>query len=271
MITQHFILHMVPDEVRPRIYLSQSSSGLEKLKFTLIGTDGAYYTVPSGSSVTLVGSKPDRTSFSIACTYSGNTVTADVTEQMTAVPGIVPAELRFANTSGAVLPTQNMELIIERSPLDGMVCSRNDFISVNDEIQSISQDAANAKKYATEAKKAGEKALSDINTTATNAKAAVESTKTSAINSINSTKDSAVNTVNSTKESAVNTINSTKDSAVTTVNNTKTQAVTAINTSASETQAAFDQAVEEMKGYVENPVIYEYISSSGTLRASTLN
>lgn len=260
MITQHFILHMVPDEVRPRIYLSQSSSGLEKLKFTLIGTDGAYYTVPSGSSVTLVGSKPDRTSFSIACTYSGNTVTADVTEQMTAVPGIVPVELRFANTSGAVLPTQNMELIIERSPLDGMVCSRNDFISVNDEIQSISQDAANAKKYATEAKIAGEKAVSDINIAVTNAESAVESTKTSAVNTINSTKDSAVSTVNSTKESAVNTINSTKDSAV-----------TAINTSASETQAAFDQAVEEMKGYVENPVIYEYISSSGTLRASTLN
>ncbi len=105
MITQHFILHIVPDEVRPRIYLSQRSTGLEKLQFTLVGTNGQYYSIPANTSVTMVGSKPDRKQFSYACTYSGNTVSCDVTDQMTAVAGIVTAELRFANNQGQVLPS----------------------------------------------------------------------------------------------------------------------------------------------------------------------
>lgn len=195
MITQHFILHMVPDEVRPRIYLSQRSTGLEKLQFTLVGTNGAYYTIPSGTSVTFVGTKPDRKSFSYACTYSGHTASVDVTEQLTAVAGTVRAELRFENSSGATLPSQNMEIIVERSPLDGSVCSKNDFISVDEEIISIHQEAVLAKHYAEEAEGFADTA---------------EQTVTAGIRTINSKVSTATTTITNT----VNTGKADIDAAV---------------------------------------------------------
>lgn len=184
MITQHFILHMVPDTVRPKIYLSQRSTGLEKLQFTLVGTNGAYYSIPSGTSVTIVGSKPDKKSFSYACTYSGSTVYVDVVDQMTAVAGIVNAELRFENSQGATLPSQNMEIIVERSPLDGSVCSINDFKSVDEEIISVHQDAMKAKQYSEQTQATAEQALTDITDTKDSAQNAINLTKTEAISAV---------------------------------------------------------------------------------------
>lgn len=237
MITQQFILHMVPDEIRPRIYLSQRNTGLSKLQFTLVGTNGQYYSIPANTSVTLVGSKPDRTQFSYACTYSGSTVVCDVTEQMTAVAGIVNAELRFANNQGQVLPSQNMEIYVERSPLDGMVCSKNDFKSTDDEIASISQDAAEAKAAAREAVAAGAQAVADIT----------------------ATKNSAISTVNSTQNSAVTTINSTKDSAI-----------LAVNAKEAEAEAAFDAAVEEIQQYGQSGLALEYITDTESFKITNL-
>ena len=244
MVTQHFILHIVPDEVRPRIYLSQRSTGLEKLQFTMVGTNGAYYSIPANTSVTMVGSKPDKTVFSYACTYSGNTVYCDVTDQMTAVAGIVTAELRFANNQGNVIPSQNMEIFVERSPIDGMTCSKNDLVSVEDEVESISQDVALAKRYAEEAQAAGTQAVADIT-----------STKNSAISTVNSTKDSAVDTVNSAVSSATSTVESTKNSAVST-----------INAKESEAEAAFEDAVSRIEQYGTAGVTLEYITETESFK-----
>ena len=218
------------------------------MQFTLVGTNGQYYSIPANTSVTLVGSKPDRTQFSYACTYSGSTVSCDVTEQMTAVAGIVTAELRFANNQGQILPSQNMEIYVERSPLDGMVCSKNDFRSTDDEIASISQDAAEAKAAAREAVAAG----------------------TAAVSSINSTKNSAVSTINSTKNSAVSTVNSTVTSAQTAINNTKDSAISAVNTKEAEAEAAFNTAVGEIQQYGQSGLALEYISATESFKITNL-
>lgn len=199
MITQHFILHMVPDTVRPKIYLSQRSTGLEKLQFTLVGTNGAYYSIPSGTSVTIVGSKPDKKSFSYACTYSGSTVYVDVVDQMTAVAGIVNAELRFENSQGATLPSQNMEIIVERSPLDGSVCSINDFKSVDEEIISVHQDAMKAKQYSEQTQATAEQALTDITDTKDSAQNAINLTKTEAISAVELSESTVLQEFEDTK------------------------------------------------------------------------
>lgn len=248
MITQHFILHMVPDDVRPRIYLSQRSTGLEKLQFTLVGTNGAYYTIPSGTSVTIVGSKPDKKSFSYACTYSGSTVYVDVVDQMTAVAGLVTAELRFENASGATLPSQNMEIIVERSPLDGSVCSTNDFKSVDEEIISIHQDAVKAKQYAEQTKATATQALSDIT----------------------STKNSAVSTVNQTVSSATTSINSTKTSAESSINQTKTDAIAAVEASETATLQAFEDAKDYIRQYGTAGVVMEYEAATGNFKITSV-
>lgn len=259
MITQHFILHIVPDEVRPRIYLSQRSTGLEKLQFTMVGTNGAYYSIPANTSVTLVGSKPDRTSFSYACTYSGNTVYCDVTDQMTAVAGIVNAELRFANSSGNLLPSQNMELIIERSPLDGSLCSKNDFLSVEDEIQSISQDAANAKRYADIAETAGTESVAAIN-------AAVQSAETD----ISSIKDSAISDLNSAISDAGEEFAQMVDDSETAINDARDEAIETVDAATTTVLSAFDQTVAYVQEYGTTGVAMEYDSVTESFRITSV-
>lgn len=237
MITQRFILHIVPDEIRPRIYLSQRSAGVEKLQFTLVGPDGTYYTIPQGTAVTLVGSKPDKRSFSYACTYSDSTVTCDVTEQMTAVAGLVEAELRFASSTGTLLPSQNIEFVIERSPLDASVCSKNDFKSVDDEIIDMHQDAVNAKKYADQAQEAGEQAVSDIEAATTAATA---------------------------------TVSEAVGRAVTEVNDAKETAIDAVEGAAQDTQDAFDEAVARVQELGTSGVLLEYISSTESFKITSI-
>lgn len=200
MITQHFVLHIVPDEVRPRIHLSQRSSGLEKLQFTLVGTDGNYYTIPTGTTVTFVGSKPDKKAFSYACTWSGNTVNVDVTEQITAVAGLVEAELRFENDSGALLPSQNMVLVVERSPLDGTICSRSDFASVDEEIISIHQESVLAKEYAVKAAEYSNKTAQAM----ANAESIINETTAKGEKAIDEATDKAVEKINELSKIDVN-------------------------------------------------------------------
>ncbi len=147
MVTQTYYLHMVPDVVTPTIYLEQYDSNLVTLYFNLIG-DSDYYTIPSGTYVTLVGSKPDGTAFSYACTWSGHTVTAVVTEQMTVVPGIVKAQLRFTDNSGVgVLSSIDLKVVINRSPLQGLYCSKNEFTSIDGELIDIRASVVEAKSY----------------------------------------------------------------------------------------------------------------------------
>ena len=168
MVAQHLVLHLVPDGVKPKIYLSQNDYGLEKLNFDLVDAN-TYYEIPSDSSVIFLGMKNDKKMFSYACTYSGHTVTCDVTEQMTSTPGYVVCELRILGTNGEVLGSINIDLIIERSPIDSGVCSHNDFRSPDDEIISIHQESYAAKGYseqaaasAEEARVAGEESVAAI-------------------------------------------------------------------------------------------------------------
>ena len=151
MVTQNLVIHMIPDGIRPKVYLSQKDTGYEKLRFSLVGTND-YYEVPSGSTVLFVGTKRDKKMFSYACIYTGHEVTCDVTEQMTAVPGTVECELKIINTSGNTLGSINIDLEVERSPLADGVCSCNDFKSADDEIVSIHQEVVHAKQYSNDAK-----------------------------------------------------------------------------------------------------------------------
>lgn len=238
MITQHFILHMVPNEVRPKIYLSQRSAGLEKLQFSIIGTNGQYYTIPSNTAVTFVGTKPDKKTFSYACTYSGSTVVCDVTEQMTAVAGLVNAELRFANNSGAMIPSQNIDIVVERSPLDGTVCSRTDLVSVEDEVISISQDVALAKRYAEMAVDAGTQSVADITDIA----------------------ETATSNITNTAESAESSITATAESA--------TSEITALSET---TMDAFEYTVEYVSQYGTSGVAMEYLPGTESFKISSIS
>lgn len=249
MVTQTFNIHLVPDEIRPKVYLSQYDKYLTQLAFNLVNQND-YYQIPSGTYVSLVGKKPDGTAFSYACAWSGHTVTIDVTDQITAVAGKVDAELRFTNGSGTqILSSVKIEMVIERSPLDGTVCSRNDFVDVDATLLGARSDAVAAANYrdqaqaaAADAKNIKNTAVSQIQSAQGTALDAISTARSSAVSAVSTQQTVSVNAVNNAGTSVVDTINSTKNSAVSTVNATGTSAVASVNaaknTALSEVQAS---------------------------------
>ena len=117
MITQTINLNMIPGAVYPVIHVSQYDNDSGALVFNLYNGDGTVFTIPASSAVVINGTKPDGYGFSYSATYSGSVVTADVTQQMTAVAGEVKCELRITNSSD-VVGTQNFTLMVEEAALD---------------------------------------------------------------------------------------------------------------------------------------------------------
>lgn len=124
MTTQTFDLDMIPNGVAPIIHVSQYDKG-QTWAFNIAAGD-LPYTIPSGSSVTIQGTKPDHTGFQYACTYSGSQVTATETEQMTILPGDVPTEIRISR-SGEIIGSINFKIRVEPAALaDDTIISETD-------------------------------------------------------------------------------------------------------------------------------------------------
>lgn len=115
MLTQTINLNMVPGSIYPVIHVNQYDNDSGALIFKLY--QGTAFSIPSSSAVVISGTKPDGYGFSYSATYSGNTVTADVTQQMTAVAGEVKCELRITKGTD-VIGTQNFTLMVEPAALD---------------------------------------------------------------------------------------------------------------------------------------------------------
>lgn len=98
MITQEFDLNMIPDSEPVVVHVNQYDTGQGRLIAHLYDKDQPYS--PTGATVVIQGTKPDRHGFAYNATISGNTVTATLTEQMTAVKGITRTQILVNDTYG---------------------------------------------------------------------------------------------------------------------------------------------------------------------------
>ena len=106
-------VNMTPNDTLPRLHLSQYDVGRE-LSFSLC--DGAVtYSVPTGATVKLMGTKPSGFGFVETCTVSGSTASISTTSDMTDEWGAVACEL-VVEKSGIRLGSTNLLLVIEKSP-----------------------------------------------------------------------------------------------------------------------------------------------------------
>ena len=106
-------LDIIPNGAIKRVHVSQNDVG-RTLTFELFNNSTSY-TIPSGATVKIQGTKPSGFGFSETCTVNGNTVTVDTTETMTDEFGYIEAELQITN-SGNVIGTSNFVLAVERNP-----------------------------------------------------------------------------------------------------------------------------------------------------------
>ena len=140
-------LNVIPGDALPVIHLSQYDKNLTTLEFHLFGPIEDY-AIPNNSSVTIIGTKPDNTGFEYGCTYSGNTATVSVRDQMTVVAGNTPAQLRVTDSSGNLLHTLRFILAVEPSALsDSTIISKTELPL----LESAAENASAARTSATAA------------------------------------------------------------------------------------------------------------------------
>lgn len=99
MITQEINLNMIPDSEPVVVRVNQYDTGTGRIIAHLYN-GSVSYTPASGASAIIQGTKPDKHGFSYDASLSGNTVTANVTEQMTAVAGDTRAQVVVTETGG---------------------------------------------------------------------------------------------------------------------------------------------------------------------------
>lgn len=110
MITQAFNLNLIPSSSPVVVHCDQYDHGIGRLVISLYDMDMAY--TPSGTA-TIQGVKPDGNGFAYNASLSGNTVTANLTEQMTAVAGSVRTQIVVTESSGR---TGTFVFILEVQP-----------------------------------------------------------------------------------------------------------------------------------------------------------
>ena len=115
MIDQTLKLNLIPGGVLPRVNVSQYDAGSRTINATLYNGP-SLFTIPTGASISVRGTKKDNTGFAYDCTWSGSVVTFVITEQMAVFPGEVVAELVISK-SGQILGTSNFIIWVEDSAL----------------------------------------------------------------------------------------------------------------------------------------------------------
>ena len=96
-IIQTFNLNLIPTSAPVVVHVDQYDHGTGRLRASLFNNDTLYS--PSGTAV-IQGTKPDGKGFEYSASISGNVVTANLTEQMTAVAGPVRAQIVVTESSG---------------------------------------------------------------------------------------------------------------------------------------------------------------------------
>lgn len=135
-------LSTTPGVVNPGAYLSQYDVG-RQIAFLLFDDTGQY--VPAtGSTVHIMATKPSGFGFDVACTWSQNTVTVTVTDEMSNESGSFGAELRIEK-NGDILGTANFLWNVERSTHpDGTVDGNTEAQNLMQAIMAAITDAENA-------------------------------------------------------------------------------------------------------------------------------
>lgn len=100
MITQTIDLNMIPDSPPVVVHVDQYDHGAGRIIANLYNGDQLY--TPSNATAWIQGTKPDGRGFQYSATLSGSTVTAELTEQMTAVAGNVRTQIVINETNGRI-------------------------------------------------------------------------------------------------------------------------------------------------------------------------
>lgn len=265
MITQSINLNLVPGGVLPIINVSQYDKGSRTLQIVLFNGVTAYQ-IPDGSSVTIQGTKADKTGFQYEVdSFSGNVVTTDIEQQMTVFPGDVAIELSIAK-NGDRLGTANFILRVEPAALaDDTIISETELPLIEQAVEiaehiaeyvQICEDSATAAaaSASTANTKAGEASASATSaagsaTSASGSATAAAGSATAAAGSASSASDSAT-AASGSATSASGSASAASTSATNAATSETNASGSATSAAASATLAS--NAADEAHGWCDN-------------------
>ncbi|MBO5971349.1 MAG: hypothetical protein J6S14_22985 [Clostridia bacterium] len=99
MIQQTFNLNLIPESAPVIVRVNQYDTGTGRLVFKLY-KGSSEYTPGAGATAIIQGTKPDMHGFAYDATISGSTVTANLTQQMSAVYGNTRAQIVVTESNG---------------------------------------------------------------------------------------------------------------------------------------------------------------------------
>lgn len=146
MITQKIDLNLIPGRVLPMVNVSQYDKDSRTLEFTIYNGDASFDL--TGLSAYIQGLKPDGHGFNYSATVSSGKITADVTEQMTAVAGRVMCEIVIMSGTDRI-GTGNFILNVEAAAMpDGSNMSDSEYSYIEQLIEDAQEAATDAEAWA---------------------------------------------------------------------------------------------------------------------------
>ena len=137
MITQKIDLNLIHGQVRPHVNVSQYDSGSRTLEMAIYNGNERFL-LAGAYTASIQGTKPDGHGFQYSATIDtvNNVITADVTQQMTAVFGDVICEVEIFDGDANNIGTGNFVLAVEKAALS------DDTVVSDTQIPAIEQAAA---------------------------------------------------------------------------------------------------------------------------------
>lgn len=179
-LTNAYCLKMTPSQFGQSsvvVNCSQYDSLFRVIQFNLYNGNNEF-SIPDNCVVTIRGTKKDLTGFEYQCEYEGNVVTFPIQNQVTVLPGKVPAEIRV--TSGnEIIGSWNFVFLVEESPLDeNTIISETDLPLLESALEASDQAESFknlAEQSATEASASASEASESASTATTKAEESAES------------------------------------------------------------------------------------------------
>lgn len=107
-------INVTPDHEQQTIYVSQNDVG-RQITVQLYKKDRKPYTIPTGATVKLVGTKPSGLGFTVVGTWDSSTATFETTAEMTDEAGLMLCEIRI-NVNDIQIGSANAILFVEVNP-----------------------------------------------------------------------------------------------------------------------------------------------------------
>lgn len=204
-ITQKYALNMIPSGAPVRVPVSQYDAGSRTISFDLYA-GAERFSAPSGATAQINGTKPDGKSFSYEVSISGNSVSATITEQMTAAAGRVNCEIAILNGS-KFLGSANFVLLVEKGALpEDADMSETDLSTIQKALTNMEESTSAAAASATAAAasesnakasaEAAAKSATKAATSESNAKSSASAAATSASAAATSATNAATSETN---------------------------------------------------------------------------